>query len=78
MFRRATILTDRQTDRQTDVINLSFCHTFLYIALFNMRPPEAGISRKAVMPFHGFPSPAVFLRSGYEQRSGAGVRCGSG
>jgi len=62
MFERATILTDRQTDRQTDVINLSFCHIFLYIVPFNIRPPEAGISRKAVMPFLGFPSPAVFLR----------------
>ena len=50
------LIIDRQTDRQTDVINKS---VFL---LFNIGPPEAGISRKAAKPFHGFPSPAVFLR----------------
>ena len=56
------LIIDSQTDRQTDVINLSFCCIFLYVTLFNIRPPEAGISRKAAKPFHGFPSPAVFLR----------------
>ena len=54
------LIIDRQTDRQTDAINLSFRCVFLYVTLFNIRPPEAGISRKAVKPFHGFPSPAVF------------------
>lgn len=67
--RGCVVMFGRATDRQTDVINLSFSCTFLYIALFNIRPPEAGIPRKAVMPFHGFPSPAVFLRASYEQRS---------
>ena len=59
---------------RSDVVNLSFRCIFLYVALFNIRPPEAGISRKAVMPFLGFPSPAVFLRVSFEQRSCKEVR----
>ncbi len=56
------LIINRQTDRQTDIINLSFCRIFLYIVLLNIRPPEAGISCGAFMPCGMTRSPAVFLR----------------
>ena len=55
------LIINRQTDRQTDTIILSFYHVYLYIVPLNTGPPGAGISRKAVMPFLGFPFLAVFL-----------------
>ena len=55
-------IIDRQTDRQTDRISLSFCRVFLHIASLKSGPPEAGVFSRAIMPC-GMPrSPAVFLR----------------
>ena len=67
------IISDRQTDRQTDRIILSFCRVFLHIVPSEPGPPGAGISCRLIMPCRMPRSPAVFLRFHRREKEGTGM-----
>ena len=66
MFGRATILTDRQTDRLTKSVFL--WNLFIY-SVIQYKTAGGGDFQKGCNAFSWVPAPAVFLRASYEQRS---------